>query len=72
MKTLIVAALLLMTAIAVVPSASAGPDCYPVYSRTDVGTYSVVRRTSCSAPEVYSCPSEGAPIDQCDNVLTVR
>jgi hypothetical protein len=72
MKTLIVAALLLLTAIAIVPSGSADPQCYPVYSRTDIGTYSIVRRSSCSVPEVYSCPYEGAPIDQCDNVLGVR
>lgn len=51
---------------------SASVDCFPVYSRTDVGTYSIVRRTSCSPPEVYSCPYEGAPISSCENVLAVR
>ena len=49
-------------------SASAAP-CYMVYTRNDVGTVSVVRRTSCSPPEVYQCPYEGAPIDRCEPVL---
>jgi hypothetical protein len=54
-------------------SASASTlSCYLVYTRTDVGTYSIVRRTSCSPPEVYSCPYEGAPIDQCSGVLELR
>ncbi|MEA3136682.1 MAG: hypothetical protein QOC71_963 [Thermoplasmata archaeon] len=44
--------------------------CYMVYSRTNVGHYSVVRRTSCSPPEVYSCPYEGAPIDRCQPLLS--
>lgn len=47
---------------------ASGPDCYPVYTRNDVGTVSVVRRTSCSVPEVYRCPYEGAPIDRCHRV----
>jgi hypothetical protein len=51
---------------------SASVDCYPVYSRTNVGTYSIVRRTSCSPPEVYSCPYENAPIQGCENVLGLR
>ncbi len=48
--------------------APVGMDCYMVYTRNDVGTYSVVRRTSCSVPEVYECPYEGAPISQCHHV----
>jgi hypothetical protein len=53
-------------------ASSASVDCFPVYSRTDVGTISIVRRNSCSPPEVYQCPYEGAPLDQCTNVLEVR
>ena len=45
--------------------------CYMVYTRTDVGEYSIVRRTSCSPPEVYHCPYEGAPIEQCDSALEI-
>jgi hypothetical protein len=44
-------------------------NCYEVYSRTDVGTYSIVRRSSCAPPEVYECPYDHAPIDQCRSPL---
>jgi hypothetical protein len=50
-------------------STASTAGCYMVYTRTDVGTYSVVRRTSCSPPEFYSCPYQGAPIDQCRGLL---
>jgi len=53
-------------------SASAGVACMPVYSRTDVGTYSVVRRDSCSPPQVYECPYPGAPISSCQDLLQLR
>ena len=53
-------------------SASASTlSCYMVYTRNDVGQYSVVRRTSCSPPEAYHCPYQGAPIEQCDPVTDV-
>lgn len=48
------------------------PGCYEVYSRTDVGTYSVVRRNSCAPPEAYECPYPGAPIDQCQSLLQAK
>lgn len=51
-------------------------ECYMVYSRTDVEQYSVVRRNSCAVPEVYQCPYQGAPINQCrhvqDGLLTAQ
>lgn len=50
-------------------SSASTAGCYMVYTRNDVGEYSVVRRTSCSPPEVYHCPYEGAPIGQCDPLL---
>ena len=50
-------------------SSSAGLQCYDVYSRTDVGTYSIVRRNSCAPPEVYQCPYEHAPISSCQSLL---
>ena len=68
MKTLMLAALLVLTAVAFVPQASANP-CYENYSRTDVGTLSVVRRDSCAPPELYQCPTPGAPLDQCTDLL---
>lgn len=49
-----------------------GLDCYMVYTRNDIGTISVVRRTSCSVPEVYQCPYEGAPISSCQPLLTAQ
>ena len=52
-------------------SSSSALACYMVYTRTDVGQYSIVRRTSCSPPEVYHCPYEGAPIDRCESALNV-
>jgi hypothetical protein len=51
-------------------TASAGSvNCYEVYSRTNVGPYSVVRRDSCAPPQAYVCPYENAPIDQCQDLL---
>ena len=72
MKALLVAALVLATLLAVVPSGEAkpipGPDCMPVYSRTDVGNLAIVRPNSCTV-RVYWCPSEGAPISECDPLV---
>lgn len=51
---------------------AAGPECMDVYSRTDVGTYSVVRRDSCAPPELYECPYEGAPTSQCRDLLRLE
>lgn len=52
-------------------STDATAACYMVYTRHDVGTFSVVRTSSCAVPMAYQCPYEGAPISQCDNVLTL-
>jgi hypothetical protein len=49
-------------------TSAGGLSCYMVYTRNDVREYSIVRRTSCSPPEVYQCPYEGAPIDKCHRV----
>lgn len=68
MKALLAAALLLLTALSVAPTAQAEPMCMEVYSRHDVGNYAVVRRNTCSA-EVYYCPTPGAPISQCESLL---
>ncbi|MEK6976543.1 MAG: hypothetical protein AABY18_09405 [Candidatus Thermoplasmatota archaeon] len=71
MKAILLAALLLLTALAVVPAADAAPpepQCMPVYQRTDVGTISIVRKDSCSL-DVYECPYEGAPISSCEHLL---
>lgn len=72
MKTLLVTAALLAAGLAFVPSANADPldppPCMDVYSRTDVGTTSIVRRNSCSA-EVYTCPDEGADLRECRPLL---
>lgn len=69
-------ALALAVAAFALPTGSAGPldnvQCMDVYSRTDVGTYSIVRRDSCAPPEVYTCPYEGAPIEQCQDALTLQ
>lgn len=45
------------------------PNCYQVYTRYDVGTYSIVRRNSCAVPEFYQCPYQGAPISSCRGLL---
>jgi hypothetical protein len=50
-------------------AAPAGPQCMQVYQRTDVGTYSIVRRNSCAPPEVYECPYPKAPIPECEPLL---
>ena len=72
MKALILASLVLLTALASLAPAGAAepldPQCMPVYSRTDVGQLSIVRKDSCSA-EFYWCPSEGAPISECDYLI---
>ena len=71
MKALILASLVLLTTLAMAPAGAADPldpDCMPVYSRTDVGQLSIVRKDSCSA-ELYWCPSEGAPISECDYLI---
>jgi len=51
MKAILLAALVLLTALAAVPSGAAkpldDPQCMPVYSRTDVGQLSIVRPDSC-------------------------
>jgi hypothetical protein len=71
MKALILAALVLLAILSVVPSGDAkplDPQCMPVYSRTDVGQLSIVRRDSCHA-EYYWCPYEGAPVTECDPLI---
>lgn len=70
MKALILAGLLLLTALSVVPTTAAQDPspCMPVYQRTDVGTISIVRKDSCSL-EVYQCPYAGAPTWQCQPLL---
>ena len=71
MKALILAALVLLTVLAIVPTSDAkplDPQCMPVYSRTDVGQLSIVRRDSCHA-EYYWCPYEGAPVSECDTLI---
>lgn len=50
-------------------AAASGPDCYMVYTRTDVGQLTVIRRTSCSVPEFYWCPYQGAPLYQCEPLV---
>lgn len=71
MKALLIASVLLLTSLAVLPLANAQPpepQCMPVYQRTDIGTYSIVRKDSCSL-DVYECPYEGAPISSCRHLL---
>ena len=68
MKAILLASLLLLTALAMAPQASAEPQCMEVYSRNDVGNYAIVRRDSCSL-EVYECPYPGAPISECWGLL---
>ena len=73
MKAPLLAALLLLTVLAIVPAASADPpQCMEQYSRTNVGTYAIVRHNTCAAPQVYDCPYAGAPLDQCDDLLVTR
>lgn len=50
-------------------NSAADVQCMDVYSRTDVGTLSIVRRNSCAAPEFYQCPSPGAPLSSCHGLL---
>ena len=72
MKAILLAALLLLTVLAIVPAADArplDPQCMEVYSRTNVGDYAIVRRNSCAPPEVYQCPYAGAPISECEYIL---
>lgn len=67
MKALLVASILLLTTLAILPTGSAAPpepQCMQVYQRTDVGNIAIVRKDSCSL-EIYECPYEGAPINQC-------
>ena len=71
MKALILAALVLLSLLAIVPASDAKPpepQCMPVYSRTDVGQLSIVRPDSCHA-YYYWCPYEGAPVSECDPLL---
>ena len=71
MKALLLAGLVLLTLLATVPSVDAQDppvQCMPVYSRTDVGQLSIVRPDSCSA-YLYWCPSEGAPLSECDPLI---
>ena len=71
MKALLLSGLVLLTLLAIVPSADAQDppvQCMPVYSRTDVGQLSIVRPDSCSA-YYYWCPYEGAPISECDPLI---
>lgn len=50
------------------PGADVG--CYSVYTRNDVGQLTVIRRTSCSVPEFYWCPTPGAPPYDCDPLIS--
>ena len=71
MKALLLAGLVLLTLLATVPFGSAAPpepQCMDVYSRTDVGQLSIVRRDSCHV-EFYWCPVQGAPISECDTLV---
>lgn len=47
---LLVALLVAVPLVAVSPTAEA---CMPVYTQVDAGPVTVIKRTSCSAPEVY-------------------
>lgn len=78
MRHVLVAALLMLTALAVVAlPAQAAPDepmCMPVYSKTTIGPITIVRRDSCHA-EYYVCdrtPGEAldspTPLDCVANV----
>lgn len=68
--TLALAASLLVLALPMVAAQPVDtPPCYEVYTRYDVGTYSIVRRNSCAAPEFYQCPYQGAPISSCRGLL---
>jgi hypothetical protein len=49
--------------------AASPPPCYDIYRRTDVHTFTLVQRNSCSA-EAYTCPTPGAPLDQCQPLVS--
>lgn len=72
MKALLLAAILLLTTLALVPAADARPlppvECMPVYSRTDVETIAIVRPNSCTV-RIYECPYQGAPISSCERIV---
>ncbi len=71
MKALVLAGVMLLAIVAVAPAGVVEPAsaCYYIYTREDVGQLTVIRRSSCAAPEPYWCPYEGAPLNECDRLI---
>lgn len=71
MKAILLAGLMLLTIVAVAPAGVVEPAsaCYYIYTRSDVGPLTVVRRSSCAPPEPYWCPYQGAPLSECDRLV---
>ena len=71
MKAVLLAGLVLLTVLAIAPAGAVEPAsaCYYIYTRTDAGQLTVVRRSSCAPPEPYWCPYEHAPLSECDRLV---
>lgn len=71
MKAILLTALLTLTALSVAPVGvvESADACMYLYTRTDAGQLTVIRRSTCAPPEPYWCPYEGAPLNECDPLV---